>query len=131
MEKVENRFSVYVIKLYVSKETFNYNVSENLLKDGIEISLDLAFAHILRLLLHFFKYLLGYFGYDLCFGLDEVKIEDAAHGLPLHLPFVTLGEDQSITCDELERSDGYIICGLDVTALIMLLVKLSDELWIN
>jgi len=58
----------------------------------------------LRQLLHFVKHLFGYFGYSLCFGFDEVKVEDAGHDFPLHLPFLALGKEESLSCDKLESS---------------------------
>jgi len=85
----------------------------------------------LRQLLYFVKHLFGYFGYGRYFSLDEVKIEDAGHDLPLHLPILTFGEEESIACDKLERSNDHIIGGFFVVSLVVLFVELSDKLWIN
>jgi len=87
--------SVYAIKSDVSKEAFDNNVSKDLLKQIIEVNLNLVFSGILRQFLHFVESLFGYFGYSRYFSLDEVKIEDVGHDLPLHLPFMTLGEKES------------------------------------
>jgi len=67
------------------------------LKQIIEVNLNLVLSGILRQLLHFVESLFGYFGYGLCFGFDEVEVEDVGHDLPLHLPFLALGEEESIT----------------------------------